>query len=72
METINERQNWERFSALVLDERELFDRLRAASSHEDFVTLAVRLGAERGCVFTSPMVQAVLRERRQAWLERWL
>ena len=72
METLNERQNLERFGELVLAERELHDRLRATANQAAFVTLAVSLGAERGCIFTAPVVEATLREQRRAWLERWL
>ena len=57
---------------LVLADRELHDRLRATANPPDFVALAVRLGAERGCVFSAPVVQAAISEQRQAWLERWL
>ena len=72
MEPLNQRQNLERFGDLVLAEPELHDRLRAAVTEEAFVALAVQLGAERGCVFTAPIVETALRERRRGWLERWL
>ncbi len=68
----DERQNLVRFRELVLADRELHDRLRATANPPDFVALAVRLGAERGCVFSAPVVQAAISEQRQAWLERWL
>lgn len=71
MEPLNQRQSLERFGDLVLAEPELHDRLRAVTE-EAFVELAVQLGAERGCVFTAPIVEAALREHRRAWLERWL
>jgi len=71
MEVSDERENLERFGELVLSDPKLHDQLRAAAP-TDFPALAVRLGAERGCVFTAPVVAEVLRERRRAWLERWL
>jgi hypothetical protein len=72
VETLNERQQLERFGELVLADRELHDRLRDTANQEAFIELAIRLGAERGCVFTAPVVEAALREQRRAWLERWL
>ncbi len=72
MEILNQRQNLERFGELVLANRELHDRLRAAADVETFAALAVRLGAERGCDFTASVVQAMVNEKRRAWLERWL
>ena len=72
VETLNERENLERFGGLVLADRGLHDRLRNTANQEAFAALAVRLGAERGCVFTAPVVEAALREQRRVWLERWL
>jgi hypothetical protein len=72
MESLNERQNLERFGELVLADRQLHDRLRATANEAAFVALAVRLGAERECNFTAPVVQAAVNEKRRAWLERWL
>jgi Nif11 domain len=69
---LNPPQNLERFRELVLADRELHDQLRAAATRQDFIALAVRLGAERGCVFTAAQVEAALREQRRAWLERWI
>ena len=71
-ESLNERQHLERFGDLVLADRELHDRLRATADQTAFIALAVQLGAERGCDFTAPVVEAALQERRRAWLERWL
>jgi hypothetical protein len=70
MEALDERENLERFGDLVLADPKLHDQLRAATP-EDFAALAVRLGAERGCVFTAPVVADAVRERGRAWVERW-
>ena len=72
METHTERQNLERFGELVLADRGLHEQLRATANETEFADLAVRLGAERGCDFTAPVVQAVVNEKRRFWLERWL
>ena len=72
MESLNERQNLERFSELFLEDPELHERLRATANEAAFVALAVRLGAERGCDFAAPVVQAAVNQKRRAWLERWL
>ena len=72
MDLLIERQNWERFGELVLAESGLHDQLRATDNQEAFIALAVRLGAEHGCVFTAPMVAVVVREQRRLWQERWL
>jgi hypothetical protein len=71
MQGLDERENLERFGELVLADPELHEQLRA-SAPNDFAALAVRLGAERGCVFTARVVDEAVRERRRAWLERWL
>jgi hypothetical protein len=72
METLDQRQNLERFGQLVLADRELHDQLHATTDEKVFVALAVRLGAERGCDFTVMAVETALREQRRVWLERWL
>ena len=72
MEPLNERRNLERFGELVLADHELHDQLRGAVDETAFVALAIRLGAERGCDFTSSVVRDVLHEKRRDWLERWL
>lgn len=72
MQPHNERQNFDRFRALVLADPELHAQLRATEDQASFIVLAVRLGAERGCEFTSTTAEFVLREQRRAWLERWL
>jgi hypothetical protein len=68
----DERQNFERFTDLVLADCALHDQLRATADENAFVALTIRLGAERGCAFTAPTVTAAIRERRHAWQERWL
>ncbi|HWD94752.1 MAG TPA: hypothetical protein VG938_20655 [Verrucomicrobiae bacterium] len=72
MEDFEQRRNLERFGQLVLADRELLDQLRATPDAKTFASLAVRLGAARGCDFTAVVVEAVLNEQRRAWLERWL
>ena len=72
MESLDQRQNLERFGQLVLAERELHDQLRTATDEKAFVALAVRVAAERGFDFTAVVVETALREQRRAWLERWL
>jgi hypothetical protein len=67
-----ENQNLERFRQLVLADRSLLEQLRQTSDQESFVALAVRLGAERDCVFTEAEMRAALREFRRVWLERWI
>jgi hypothetical protein len=62
----------ERFRQLVLADPGLHEQPRQANGRESFVALAVRLGGERGCIFTDAEVRAALRECRRAWLERWI
>ena len=71
-QNLSHRQNLERFGELVLADRELHAQLRATANEDEFIALAVRLGAERGYDFTAPTVQEAVREKRRAWLERWL
>ncbi|HEX5221300.1 MAG TPA: hypothetical protein VFZ59_17180 [Verrucomicrobiae bacterium] len=72
MEAVDEQRNLERFGELVLANRELHDRLRAATDEAAFVSLVVRFGEERGCGFSAATVQAALNQKRRAWLERWV
>jgi len=58
MAILDQRQNLERFGDLVLADPKLHDQLRAAANETAFVALAVRLGAERGCEFSAPLVFA--------------
>jgi hypothetical protein len=67
-----ERESLERFSRLVLADRELHNQLRATTTEAEFAAVAARLGAERGCAFAPPTVVAAIREKRRALLERWL
>ncbi len=60
------------FCQLVLEDATLHAQLRETSNLESFVALAVRLGQENGCVFTPQEVQEALRQKRRAWLERWI
>jgi hypothetical protein len=71
MDLTEQRRNLEHFGELVLADRDLHERLRAADGVKAFVALTVELGGERGCVFTTPVVEAALQERRRVWLERW-
>ncbi|HEX3718933.1 MAG TPA: hypothetical protein VH595_13270 [Verrucomicrobiae bacterium] len=65
-------ENLERFRRLVLADPQLLEKLRKNSDLNTFITLTVRLGAERGCIFTADQVRAALQESRRAWLERWI
>jgi hypothetical protein len=65
-------ENLERFRQLVLADRGLHEQLRQTADLDVFVALAVRLGSERGCVFTEQEVRDAVRECRRAWLERWI
>lgn len=66
-----QRTNLERFSKMVLGDRDLHERLRAADARE-FAALAVRLGAERGCVFTEAVVLEELQKKRRVLREKWI
>jgi len=72
MDPVEQRKNLERFGELVLADRSLHDQLRATAGAESFASLAVQLGAARGCVFTPDTVRDALREHRRAWRERWI
>jgi len=72
MDVLKERQNLEQFGEVVLADRILHDQLRAVAADSEFVALTVRLGAERGFQFTARAVHEALKEKRRAWLERWL
>ncbi|MDB6054842.1 MAG: hypothetical protein JWN25_2365 [Verrucomicrobiales bacterium] len=72
METLTEQLNFERFGEMALSDPELHAQLRATPNEDAFVVLAVRLGSERGCDFSTSVVRSALQEKRRAWLERWL
>jgi hypothetical protein len=65
-------QNLERFGELVLADSALHEQLRAASDESAFIEHAIRLADERGCELTASALQTAIREKRRAWLERWL
>ncbi|MGO8835826.1 MAG: Nif11-like leader peptide family natural product precursor [Limisphaerales bacterium] len=62
----------ERFSQMVLADRQLHEQLRTTADLESFIALAVRLGRERGCELTAEEIRAAVQERRRAWFERWI
>ena len=66
------RASFESFRRVVLDDEGLLDRLRQCWNKRALVTLAVRLGRERGFIFTPGDVEEGLREARRVWLERWV
>ena len=72
MELLDEQRNLEGFGELVLADRELHEKLRAAPDEMAFISLVVHLAGERGFIFTAATAQAVLNEKRRAWLERWV
>jgi len=58
------------FQRLVVDDAGLFGRLQNAPTTDDFVTLAVELGALRGLTFDAGDVRAAFLAARRAWIER--
>jgi len=72
MEYPDERKNLERFGEIVLAEPALHHQLRVAATKEEFITLAIRLGAEFDCEFSAATVESALRAQYRAWLERWV
>jgi hypothetical protein len=61
---------FERFRRMVLDDPELFARLREVPDRQGFTDLAMRLGREHGCNLTSEDLDAELNAARRAWIER--
>ena len=72
MDSIESRQNLERFRELVLENPRLHDLLRSTPDHEAFVERAVELGREHDCLFTAETVRAAIQEQRRARFERWV
>jgi hypothetical protein len=66
------RENFEQFRQIVLHDPTLQVRLRETTDLRPFIELVVRVGEERGCIFTPEEVEAVLRESRRSWIERWI
>lgn len=71
MDMENQRANLEGFGKLVLADLELHDRVRAANP-DAFAELAVKLGAERGYIFTVEIVREELQKKRRALREKWI
>jgi hypothetical protein len=65
-------ESLERFSQMVLADRQLHEQLRTTANLESFIALAVRLSRERGCELTPEEIRAAVQERRRAWFERWI
>jgi hypothetical protein len=66
------REAFERFRGRVLADRALREALLGESDPSAFVDLVVRLGHERGDVFTAQDVEDAFRAGRRAWFERWV
>ena len=66
------KASFERFCHMVLDDAGLFEKLRQARNKRALITLAQRLGRERGCEFAAADVEEALKEARRTWLERWI
>ena len=64
-------QALEQFRRTVLRDAALREALGEAADLRSFLSLTVRLGAERGFDFTAGEVEEALREARRAWAERW-
>lgn len=60
------------FCSLVFADIALQERLRQVADKELFIDLVVRLGEESGCSFNADDVKDALREKRQAWIGRWV
>lgn len=63
--------NFEEFRRLVLQDLKLQCLLRDEPDQQEFIALAVRLGAERDCHFTADDVLMEIQAGRRAWIERW-
>ena len=72
MKPLEQWPDLERFREMVLADPGLLDHLRAADTNEAFIALAVRLGRERGCIFTAADVEAALLEQHRVLFERWV
>ena len=58
------------FQRLVVNDPGLFARLQNTPTTEDFVVLAIELGATHGFTFDADDVRASLQAARCAWIER--
>lgn len=63
--------DFESFRRLVLQDLSLQVQLRDEPDQQNFIALAVRLGAERDCHFTADDVLKEIQTSRRAWFERW-
>lgn len=59
-----------RFRQHVLTDRQLQEQLREMTDLQEFISLVVSLGKERGFEFTGEDVEETLNEGRRAWIER--
>lgn len=64
--------DFESFRRLVLQDPDLQARLRDEPDHEQFIALALRLGAEHDYQFTAEDVLNAIRAARRVWIERWV
>lgn len=65
-------ENFERFTAHVLSESSLQEKLRSIVDKEAFIALAVEVGAAEGFDFTGEDVEAAMLEKKRVWIERWI
>lgn len=61
---------FDQFRRIVLSDPALFDQLRAASGHGEFIGLALQLGVGHGCHFAAGDIDAAMGAARRAWIER--
>ncbi len=65
-----EESEFERFRGLVLCDPSLQRELIGLTDRKEFISLAIRLGAEHGAKFTAGDVDAALQAGRRTWTER--
>lgn len=63
--------DFEAFRRLVLQDVRLQTQLAGEPDQQQFIALAVRLGAERDYSFTADDVFQAIHAERRAWFERW-
>ena len=66
------REQFEQFRTLVLQENSLQEKLRYISDMDEFLEAIIELGNDHGFEFTSQDVREAMQENRRVWIERWI
>lgn len=64
--------DFEQFRQMVLQQKNLQEKLSVISDKEEFYKSVMELGRENGFDFTIENIREALMKNQRAWIERWI